>query len=424
MKALAVIGGGASGMICAITALRRGLSVVLIEQMDRVGKKLLATGNGRCNLANRQFDLSHYHGSCVQAAAKVFESYGTEEIEAFWEGLGILYTEEEDGKCYPRSLQASSVLNVLRRELSSYEKRGRLQLLTGAKVKDLRPVKDSSGTLEGWSLLLQIRNEEGILEERLSASQVVLATGGKASPKLGSDGSGYRLAEKLGGKVSFLRPGICRLLSEEPCVRRLAGQKVTGWVRLLADEEEITSIREELLFTAEGVSGPAVLSLSRPAGDALEEDKQVYLTVDLAEEYTEGRLFAFLMKRSEIFEDLSLEEMLEGFIPKRMIPEVLNQASLDRTETGRHVDKRQMGALAKGLKAFRIPISRLDTFRDAQVTVGGVLGSSLGEGLEAKKAPGIYYAGELLDLDGDCGGYNLMFAAASGLWIGNRVKDQ
>lgn len=413
MTDLIIVGGGAAGMICAVEALRLGLKVLLIEKMDRIGKKVLATGNGRCNLANRNFDMSHYHGSCLPAAEAVFEEFPPERIEDFWKGLGILYREEERGRCYPRSLQASSVINVLRRTLSCYEQEGSLKVLTDTVVTGIRMDKKQ----KLYEITCRTREGEQVKTMQFKSPQAALLTGGKASPRLGSAGEGLEMAGKLKLPVTDLRPGICRLLSPDPMTKRLSGLRFDTRACLLSGKDRIAEARGELLFTDDGISGPCALDLSRQAGELLKEGKPAAIAADLAEEYPEGELFALLMERCELLKAVTLEEMLEGFLHKRIIPEVISQAGLDRKAAAGTMDKRKTGALCRVMKSFCVEISALDSFKDAQVTVGGVHQKALGQGLECAAYPGLYLGGELLDLDGDCGGYNLMFAAACGLSI-------
>lgn len=407
---LVIIGGGMSGLVLAGLAGRSGLSCVLLEKTERVGKKILATGNGRCNLANRAFSMKHYHGSALEAAGTVFDIYGPDQIEAFWEENGIIYREEEGGRCYPRSLQASSVLNVLRRTIRTYEEKGLVKVLTSAPVSRIR----YDGKKGIWRITY--KSETG-REKELDARNTALLTGGKASPRLGSDGEGLKIAKELGLKVTKIRPGLCRLISKEPMMKRLSGTRIQAKVSLISGKEIRSSMSDEILFTDDGISGPSVIEQSRLAGELIDEGKDLRIGIDLCEEISSGELFALLEQRFRTLADLSAEDGMEGFIHKKLIPEVLNLSGIDRQEKCGTLGRRQIGKLTETLKSFSVSDLSLDSFRDAQVTIGGIAGEELDQNLMARRFPGLFLGGEIIDLDGDCGGYNLMWAVASALYI-------
>jgi len=407
MVDIAIIGGGASGLIAGAYAGAAGVSVCIVEKEERVGRKLLATGNGRCNLANRDFSLNHFHGSLQDIAETVFETMTPQRLEDFWKQLGIELVEGERGKLYPRSLQAASVVNILRRET---ERQG-VSVWTGSEVTELKPAKDG--------FLLTVSCAEGkdkrATVKKLKARKVLLCAGGKASPAFGAAGEGAKLAASLGIRIEPLRPAICRLRADSPYLKRLMGNKTEGPAVLLVDGKKTAEAEGEILFTEEGLSGPPILDLSRAAGEALRESRFVEIALDLAPDYPEGKLFAYLMERAASLPYLSTEELLEGWLRKQLILPVLLQAKIDKATPAGQLDKKQLAALQKTLKAFPFPIRAVDGFKDAQVTVGGIRAGEIREDLELVKVPGMYACGEVLDLDGDCGGYNLTWAAASAL---------
>lgn len=416
MTDLVIIGGGMCGLVLAGLAGESGFRTILLEKTDRVGKKILATGNGRCNLANRDFSIEHFHGSALEQARRVFELYGQDRIEAFWEENGITYLEE-DGRCYPRSLQASSVLNVLRRSIDRYEQAGSVKVLTSSPATKI--VYDAKKKVYRVTVRTET-NTQNILEAR----NVVLTTGGKASPRLGSAGEGLSIAEHMGIRVTDLRPGLCRLLSKDPMVRRLAGVRIKARVSLICEKEILSSMIDEILFTDDGISGPVVIEQSRLAGDMIEAEKKIRIGIDLCEEISKGELFALLEKRFRSLTDLSAEDALEGFIHKKLIPEVLRISGIDRKENCGKLNRKQLGSLAETLKDIPVTDLSLDSFREAQVTIGGIAGEELGDGLMSRKYPGLFFGGEIVDLDGDCGGYNLMWAVASALWIRDHLPEE
>lgn len=404
MTDIAIIGGGASGMAAAITAARSGVSVCIIEKKDRVGRKLLTTGNGRCNLSNRDMALSHYHGSIARLLPRIWPQVGEDRVQAFWQEMGIDYTEGESGKLYPRSLQAGSVVNVLRRELDELG----VHVYTEAAVSEIRADRGRYQLKAGKGCTVQ-------------AKAVILCAGGKAYPKLGADGEGARLAKGLKMQVSSLRPALCRLNIESPYLKRLAGVKLEIPISLWEDGRLKQEERGEVLFTETGLSGPPVLNLSRQAGELLSRKKEPVVQLDLAPEMEKGPLFSYLMERLERLGRWTVEEALEGWLPKKLIPVVLLEAGLDRTEAAGRLDKRAVSRLAGLLKGWRLKVTGLAGWEEAQITVGGVAASEVSERLESRRHRGLFLAGEVLDLDGDCGGYNLQWAVGSGILAGEEA---
>ncbi|HCA34167.1 MAG TPA: hypothetical protein DEP00_03595 [Lachnospiraceae bacterium] len=432
MYDIAIIGGGASGLaaacqtVGAVNKEGRPLSVIVIEKENRCGKKLLATGNGRCNLTNVDTDLSHYHGSVKEIAASVFEKTDDRVLQRFWQDLGIEYTQGDRGKLYPRSLQASSVLNALRRKMEKggvIEKTGsRLTGLRRTKAgyyelsllvekKDPQEDKPGSGRTRGGKPSVKAVYEK----EKLTAHTVLICMGGKASPQLGADGDGTRLARSLDMKVAPEYPAICRILIDSPYNKRLSGTKVTCPVTLWDQTDKAASAEGEVLFTDEGVSGPPILDLSRKTGQILRNRRKAFLTLDLCPEMNKGQLFAYFSQRFETLKDLSLEEALEGWLPKKMILPLLMTAGLDKSMVSGQMTGPLTGRLMDTVKAWTLTVSAIDSFKDAQVTVGGVTADQIGEDLMSPAWPGLFWCGEVLDLDGDCGGYNLRWATASGI---------
>lgn len=404
---IAVIGGGPAGLSAAIRAASNGASVTLFEKTDRVGRKLLATGNGRCNLSNRDASLSHWHGSALPIAETVFERVTPETVLDFWNEIGISTVELEEGKLFPRSLQASAALDALRFEAS----RVGVQTELTAEVRKLVSQKTS------WNLT----TAEG---KSYSFDRVILAAGGKASPKLGANGEGKKLAEALGLKCAALYPALCRLNSDKNSLRALMGFKCDAALSLYVNSELVQKEEGELLFTETGLSGPPILRLSREAGEALRRGGKAEISADLVPELSSGELFQQLSERFRNLKGRTVSEALIGFLHKKPLPVLLKEASLGLTVPADRLTKTEIGSLCHILKDWRFTITSTEGFDDAQVTLGGVKGEEIDEHLMAKRLPGLYFAGEVVDLDGDCGGYNLLWAVASGLYAGENASQQ
>ena len=403
---VAVIGGGASGMMAAIVAARGGAEVVILERLDRVGKKLLATGNGRCNLTNLNCDLSRFHGANSGFAAESLARFSPGDALRFFEELGIPPKVEEEGKVFPLSEQASSVLDVLRHELARLS----VRLETESDVRDIKRQRD------GFSIV----SKNG---RKFAADRVILAAGGKAAPQLGSDGSGYRLATALGHRLVDPFPALVQLKLNAPFLRRLKGVKIVGEASVLAGRQTLRSERGEILFTDYGVSGPPILQISRKAAESLAGKKQPALVLDLFPALGREPLAGLLWKRKETLGDRTVEFGLVGFLHKRLIPVILAESGIaDPQRLFREITAEEIGRIAALLKCWRMEISGTHSWTQAQVTAGGIDTREVHPGsMESKKVSGLFFCGGILDIDGDSGGFNLQWAWSSGTVAGTHA---
>jgi hypothetical protein len=395
-RGVIVVGGGASGMAAAIAAARMGAPVTVLERMARVGKKLLATGNGRCNLANARLELGRFHGGDLQAVRAALEAFGLDSTLGFFAELGIAAREEEAGKIFPRSGQASAVLDVLRHELS------RLGVVTHCDS----PVS----SLERCGGLWRARTSGGVHE----GAAIVLGAGGRAAPQLGSNGSGHLLAAALGHRIVDPFPALTRLRVRSPWLGHLKGLKVDGTVELAG-----SAAAGEILFTENGLSGPPVLDVSRRAGEGLRRGEAIEVRLDLCPDLPGAALIAMLRERFLGGRDVTAEFALVGFLHKRLIVPVLRESGIDPVARAGAVREPAVKVLAALLHGWRLPVVGTDSWTEAQVTAGGVdLAGVHPSTLESRIAPGLFFAGEVLDVDGDCGGFNLQWAWSSGRLAG------
>jgi len=398
-----VIGGGSSGLLAAISAARCGAEVVLLERMDRVGKKLLATGNGRCNFSNADCSLSRFHGGDPAFVADVLSRFPVAKTIDFFEELGIACKTEDDGKIYPQSDQASAVLDVLRYELE----RLRVTVRVGCEVNKIFHGR------AGFVLFLAGGKE-------LSAGRVVLASGGRAGPQFGSDGSGFRLAHELGHRLVEPLAAIVALRLRADFLRRLKGVKFIGRVEVRCGEEVLRQEAGEILFTDNGVSGPPVLQLSRMAAAALKKNAETRIVLDLFPDSGLEELDAALAKRFSQQEEKSLAFGLVGLLNKRLIPVVLAEAGiLDTSLPCGGLPAQARLRLTALLKSWSFHVVGTQPWPQAQVTAGGIDLSDVDPAsLESRLVPGLHFCGEILDVDGDCGGFNLQWAWSSGYVAG------
>ena len=406
--AVIVIGGGAAGLVAAIAAARRGAAVTVLERMPRVGKKLLATGNGRCNFANARPSLNRFHGRDAGFAAAALAAFDLDATLGFFARLGIVAREEEAGKIFPRSGQASSVLDLLRHEMAGL----------GVDVRCETAVTNLARRRGAWELAAH--------DGTVRCDAVVLASGGKASPQLGSNGSGYDLVRPLGHQLVAPFPALTRIRVASPFLKHLKGVKIDGVAALApqrpGDRPERASLEPldasggEILFTETGLSGPPILDLSRRAGERAQRGEKSLVLLDLCPEFADDDLVALLRGRFKGRADASVELALVGFLNKRLAGPVLKVAGVhDPARPAASLGEPEIVALARALKRWRFEVTGTDSWSDAQVTAGGVdVAAVRPDTLESRLAPGLFFAGEVLDIDGDCGGFNLQWAWSSG----------
>ena len=379
-----------------------GAAVTIYERGPRVGKKLLATGNGRCNLSNRFCTIDRYHGGDPAFIRPAMEQFDLQSTVKFFGDLGLMLTNLDEGKLYPRPLQASAVLDVLRMEVQ------RLQVDTQCSLE----IEEICPTEEGF-LLRSGANS-------FSADTVVLAAGGEASPQLGGTDSGYRLLKKLGHTITPRIPSIVQLKTDMATIKPLSGLKIDGRVRLFTGKREVTSQFGEILFTDYGVSGPPIMQLSGTVSRLLYEGKEAVLSLDITPELDQKSLYFTLKSRMYSHPERTLEEFFVGMLPKRLGQCAMKAVSL--IPLSRKVSEladRDLWALVSKLKDWRLTVKDTNGFRNAQVTAGGASVAEFEpQTMESKLVPGLYACGEVLDVDGDCGGFNLQWAWSSGRLAG------
>ena len=393
MKTVVVIGGGASGMMAALSAAEQGHRVVLLERQQRLGRKLLATGNGRCNLTNTAASPAHYHGAEADFVRPALEAFGVEATLAFFHALGLLTVEEYGGRVYPLSNSANSVLDVLRFALD----RAGVEQRCGCSAREIRRRE------QGYSVL----TDGGTLE----ADALIVACGGCAGGKLGGVTDGYNLLKPLGHKRTGLYPSLVQLLTAPELPRALKGVRCPARLRLRAGESLLAVSEGELQFTETGVSGPAVFDLSRAAATGGEG---LTLHIDFLGR-SEDKTLALLRQRRAAFPDLETGEILTGMLHNRLGRMLVRQAGLNAALPLRALGQSDLKKLAAVLLDLTLPVRGTEDFDHAQVTAGGVkTGGFNPETLESWFMPGLFACGEVLDVDGDCGGYNLQWAWSSG----------
>lgn len=403
-KKIAVIGGGAAGMTAAIQSARLGAQVTIYERNDRIGKKLLSTGNGKCNFSNEKMGSDYYRGSGAALVDKIYRTFGVEETKEFFEGLGMRI-KDRDGYLYPFSGQASTVLDVLRYELERLSVR----------IHNNRQVTDIMTGRNGLTV-------ETYEHEKEEYDAVILACGGKAAPKTGSDGQGFVLAGRLGHHIVPTVPALVALRCGESFYKQVAGVRCDARLTLYIDGQPIRSDRGEMQWTDYGISGIPVFQLSRDASYALQEHKCVTVKIDLMPDFddesddsTDSHFWTERWKRQG---GQPMDRFLTGLVNKKIGLLLLKQAGIKESEKAEDISSSCRKNLTELFRSFTVTVKGTNTFDQAQVCAGGVDCREVMDTLESRIVPGIYFAGEILDIDGICGGYNLQWAWSSGYVAG------
>ena len=389
MKVL-IIGGGASGMMAALTASENPANeVILLERQARMARKLLATGNGRCNMTNRNLTAENYHGQNAEFCTYALSAFGVEDTLSYFRSLGLLTVTEGTGRVYPRSDSANSVADVLRLPLEQHKN---VTIVTGTEVTELNGKNDKFIATAG--------------ENNYQADRVIVCAGGCAGGKLGGTDLGYRLLGAFGHSRTKLYPSLVQLRTDTTFVRSLKGVRCEAAVRY-AGQKRIGEIQ----FTDYGVSGPVIFELSSAASAAPQEK----LIVDLLPELPEGEIQQMLSLRCQTMPELKSEDLLTGMLHNRLGRTVLRAAGYSLEQFCGTFSQTDLTTIVKRIKYFVIPVLGAMGMDGAQVTSGGIRTEEFDETtMESKLCRGLYAAGEVLDIDGDCGGYNLQWAWSSG----------
>lgn len=402
-----IVGGGAAGMMCALRLKRRGVGVLLLERNDRLGRKLSATGNGQGNVTNEDMSAEHYFSS-TGSAAPVLGRFGKDDLLDFLHELGGLFSADGEGRVYPASRQASSVTDIFRFALAE----SGVRIALGEKVLSAR--RASGGFL--------VSTEKGEYASRA----LVLACGGKASPHFGSDGSGYELAAGFGHTVTALASSLVRLKTERGFIAGLKGIRCDCRVvlsRPCAHEKKRgevfadTAVRGDVLFTESGLSGDAIFRLSARVREGDE------LCLDFLPDFGTEEVVSLLQKKAEKNPRMRAEDLLRCVVHGAVGRAALRRCNI-APDSPAHDIFPKLAYLAGMLTFYPVKVTGTEGFANAQVTKGGVPLSELDSELMSRRAEGLYFAGELLDIDGECGGYNLQWAFSSGAVVADAIAER
>ena len=401
---IGIIGGGASGMIAAISAARQGAEVTILEGGDRIGKKILATGNGKCNFTNDKMDAACFRSNTITDVSSYLEKFGVEHTLSFFASLQMLY-KEKNGYYYPMSEQASTVLDVLRFELDAlYPK---VLVLTSCKVRSL--TYQANGTVKALCGT-----------ESFTFDRVILACGSKAAPKTGSDGSGYQLLRSLkcGCHIEEVVPALVQLRTKEDYLKAVAGVRIEGKVTLTVDGATVCEEQGEIQLTDYGVSGIPVFQISRFASYGCAEGKDVQVHLDFMPDMDAIAFTKYMLVRKEKAGNRSMDKFCAGLLNKKVCSLFCKMAGISLDDKVSNVSEKMFLKFTALFKNWTLHIEKPNGFDMAQICAGGLSMEEIDDHFAMKKCPSVYVVGELLDVDGICGGYNLQWAWTSGYLAG------
>ncbi len=394
---IGIIGAGASGMAAALAAAENpDVTVILMERQARVGRKLQATGNGRCNLSNINADRDGYHGTNPNFVQPAISAFDPQATLAWFADLGLYTVTEESGKVYPYSDQANSVVDVLRLNLN----KPNITLKLGFDVEKVQK------TDAGFSVTGN--------EEILTCDKLIIACGGLAGSKLGGTMSGYKLLNKLGHKSTRLRPSLVQIKADWSGCAALKGVRANCHIQILKDGKLFNQSSGELQLTEMGISGPVVFEISR---DVCYGPGDWTARIDFLPDWSAEQLTAEIDRRRKT--ELPMEELLTGILHNRLGRVLTKTAGIRGKNFAKEMSNAEAEAVCEAVKKLEIPLTEPLGMDSAQVTAGGVLTDQFDENtMESRLVPGLYACGEVLDIDGDCGGYNLQWAWSSGRCAG------
>lgn len=403
-KKVTVIGGGASGMVAAIAAARQGAEVTIVEHMDRVGRKLLSTGNGRCNLTNLSLTEKCYHCSQNGFPMKVLNRFGVQDTLAFFGELGLM-TKSKNGYIYPNSEQAAAVLDLLRLELEHQK----VCVLLSSEIR--QPIQKKRG-----HFLVRTGKED------IGSDALILAAGSRAAPVTGSDGSGYQLARKLGHRILTPLPALVQLCCSGKYFKQLAGVRCEARVTLCSEGRKLAADTGELQLTDYGISGIPTFQVSRFASQKLAEGRSVLAVLDFMPAMSRTDVQVFLKHRAALLQERKCKDFLTGVFHKKLASVLLRLSGIPEEQSVGKVAEASWEQLLDRIKGFETAVTATNSFEQAQVCCGGADTREVApETLESRLVPGLYLVGELLDVDGICGGYNLQWAWSTGYLAGTHA---
>lgn len=413
-----IIGGGAAGLTAAIAAAENGARVVILEHMPRVGKKILSTGNGKCNLTNRNLDCSCYRCGQEGFPMQVIDHFSVEETLCFFRRLGVV-TTDRNGYVYPASGQAQTVLDALREKAESLG----VHIVCNCKILSLE--KSGERFTVTADLASDQKAEQKTERRNFYGSFLILAAGSMAAKSTGSDGSGYELAKSFGHKILKPLPALVQLRCRGDFFKAVSGVRTEAAVTLVSEGEVLAFDRGELQLTDYGISGIPVFQVSRFASHALDRKKQVSAVLDFYPQTDFDGMLALLQEQKCWLFDRKAGSFLNGIFNKKLASLFLKEAGISPETPVGELKKGILLKLCGIIKEFTVQVTATNSYDQAQVCMGGVRTAQIdGNTMESRLVKELYLAGEILDVDGICGGYNLQWAWSSGYLAGRSAAKK
>ena len=409
MKDVIVIGGGASGLVSAIYATKAGAKVCLLEKNNTCGKKILITGNGRCNYWNSDQSMNHYHTRNKEELEKILQKDYSKEVLSFFNSIGII-PKIKEGYFYPNSNQAISIQTALLKEAQINE----VEIITNTEVI----------SIEKENHIFKLTTNNGIFKSK----KVILATGSKAAPKTGSTGSGYDIAKFLGHSLISPLPALVQLKADAPYLKEWHGIRTDVKISLFENNKYIDSKVGEIQLTDYGISGICTLCLSGRAALSLSKKQKTDVKINFLHQlniHDKNSFLNFMEARNKTVQNRNIADLLDGILNYKLVNLILKQSKIKREDNWNNLSNDKKYLLGDNLTNFNLTITGTNSFDQAQVTTGGIPLTEINPNtLESTKTSCLYLTGELLDVDGDCGGYNLGFAWISGIIAGSNIKGE
>lgn len=387
LSKIAIIGAGASGLISSIFLASKGFDVTILEKNNKVGKKLLATGNGRCNVTNQHINLNNFHSSSdISLIKNILNNFNYEKCKKFFNSIGIEFIHRENGRAYPMSQTASSIVDMLEYKALS----------CGVEIK-----------LNYEVVKVIFDNEKFIINDSLKYNKVILSTGSLAMSKLGGTNQGYNIAKSFNHTLIDPFPSLVQLISDNKNLDMISGVKIDG---------TIENHQGDILFTKYGISGSAVLDISRDISYRLQYENNVKIKIDIMPNFSKNRLIEILTKRLKTLPNIDIYLWLDGIINKKLSRYIIEYSNITQNiKISQQLNKKDILKIVHSIKNLEFNITNTKGFDNCEVCGGGICLDEVNiNTMESKLQKGLYLTGEILDVDADCGGYNLHFAWASG----------
>ena len=402
MNKISIIGAGASGLFCAIFLAKKGYNVSVFEKNTKAGRKILASGNGKCNVTNTNLSIDHFNTTKNKEFIKYsLNNMPYSKIKEIFESIGLLLKKGDGTKIYPMSNQASSVSEIL---YDTAVHNG-VHFIFNEKIENIAYTENNY-----------------ILNDKYKSKYLIIASGSSAMKKLGSSSSGYRFAQQFNHIITDMFPSLVQLKSKDKSIYSLSGVKINSSVSLVINKKIKKTVNADILFTKYGLSGNSILELSRQTAVALKENKNVYIHIDILPEYSSKKIFDLLQKRRLILKNKNISFLLKSIINDKMINYIYKLSNI-KCDTISQLSKQDISNIVHYIKNINIDINDTNGFENAEVVAGGVDLSQIDEKtMQSKLQKNLYFCGEILDVDGDCGGYNFHWAWSSAYTLVNSFK--